>query len=312
MKKQIMEGIERYFTTGVGLITSTGKHGPNVMAAEWTLHISYKPMLIAIFAHKGEATYDNIMHTREFGVNMSTDEQADQVNIAGGYSRKEIDKLNLEDLFKLYPGRYIKAPMIRGCIINAECKVVKCYNIGDHTAVIGEVLHAKYDKTKTPLIYHRGMYRTLGKKLGSNRRQISVGKTIFNELKRMGRNEFTLRCVAGLIHNSNNECLFVKRDPKVWYSRWMLPWFVVRRGSDHAKMLKKHLEDVDLDVKVGNIVGIDRVMFKHDSKKLRANFVVYRCIARKTLIDDNKHFSDAKWSRAVPKNLILKGLLNFK
>src|SRR5574341_1580295 len=101
MKGQIMKGIERYFATGVGLITSTGKNGPNVMAAEWTLHISYDPMLIAIFIHRGEATYENIMQTREFGVNMSTDQQASLVNISGGYSRKEIDKLGIANLFKL-------------------------------------------------------------------------------------------------------------------------------------------------------------------------------------------------------------------
>jgi len=307
-----MEGIERYFTTGVGLITSTGRHGSNVMAAEWTLHISYEPMLIAIFIHKDEATYDNIMQTREFGVNMSTDEQADLVNISGGYSRKEIDKLNVGDLFKLYPGHHIKAPMIKGCIINAECKVVKYYNIGDHIAVIGEVVHAKYDKTKSPLIYHRGMYRVVGKKLSSNRRQISAGNGIFNELKRMARNEFTLRCVAGLIRNSKNEWLFVKLNPKVWHARWTVPWFVVRRGSDHAETLRKHLEDVDLDVKVGKIAGIDRVIFKHNSEKLRANFVVYKCSTRKTLINGNKYFNDIKWSKTIPKNLILKRLLNFR
>jgi flavin reductase (DIM6/NTAB) family NADH-FMN oxidoreductase RutF len=311
MKKQIMKGIERYFATGVGLITSTGRHGSNVMAAEWTLHISYKPMLIAVFIHKGEATYDNIMQTREFGVNMSTDEQADLVNIAGGYSRTEIDKLNVGDLFKLYPGRYIKAPMIKGCIVNAECRVVKSYNIGDHTAVIGEVVHAKYDKTKLPLIYHRGMYRAVGMKLRSKRRRINVGKNIFNELKRMGRNEFTLRCVAGLIHNNKNEWLFVKHDPTVWHTKWMIPWFVVRRGSDHAETLKKRLEDIDLDVKVGKIAGIDRVMFKHNSEVLRANFVVYKCNAKQTS-SGYKHFSGTKWSRTVSKNSILKSLLSFR
>ncbi len=312
MKKQIMKGVERYFTTGVGLITSTGKHGPNVMAAEWTLHISYEPMLIAIFIHKVEATYDNIMQTGEFGVNMSTAEQADLVNIAGAYTRKEIDKLNVGDMFKFYPGRYIKAPMINGCIINAECKVVKHYNIGDHTAIIGEVVHAKYDKTKSPLIYHQGMYRSIGKKLSNNRRQISVGKSIFDELKQMGKNTFTLRCVAALIRNDKNEILFVRRDPTVWHARWMVPWFVLKRGSDHVKMLKKYLKDSDLDVRVGKIIGIDRVMFTWNSKKLRVNFVVYKCRAKKTSINGNRHFTDTQWSRTVPKNLILKNLLNFR
>lgn len=309
--KRIMEGIGRQFATGVGLITSAGKHGPNVMAAEWTLHISYEPMLIAIFIHKGEATYDNIMETWEFGVNMSSDGQADLVNIAGGYSKKEIDKVNVGDLFKLYPGRYIKAPMINGCVINAECKVVKKYNIGDHTAVIGRVVHATYDRAKSPLIYNRGMYRTLGRKLSGKRRQISVGKGIFTELQRMNKNAFTLRCIAALIRNQKGERLFVKRDPKVWHGRWMVPWFAVERGRDHSAMLKKHLTQAGLNVKVGKIAGMDRVIFKHNSKKLRANFVIYSCTTGKSS-HSSKYFSDLKWSRTVPTNLILKGLINFK
>jgi flavin reductase (DIM6/NTAB) family NADH-FMN oxidoreductase RutF len=37
----------RQFVTNVGLITSDGPLGPNIMAAEWTHHISYSPSLIA-------------------------------------------------------------------------------------------------------------------------------------------------------------------------------------------------------------------------------------------------------------------------
>ncbi|MBI2110294.1 hypothetical protein HYT51_00760, partial [Candidatus Woesearchaeota archaeon] len=35
------------FVTNVGLITSTGPHGDNVMSAEWTHQVSYSPGLIA-------------------------------------------------------------------------------------------------------------------------------------------------------------------------------------------------------------------------------------------------------------------------
>jgi hypothetical protein len=38
----------RQFLTNVGLITTDGPYGPNVMAAEWTHHVSYSPSLIAI------------------------------------------------------------------------------------------------------------------------------------------------------------------------------------------------------------------------------------------------------------------------
>ena len=37
----------RQFVTNVGLITSVGPLGPNIMAAEWTHQISYSPSLIA-------------------------------------------------------------------------------------------------------------------------------------------------------------------------------------------------------------------------------------------------------------------------
>ena len=160
VKKHIMQGVNRYFTTGVGLITSTGKHGSNVMAVEWTMQISYEPMLIAIFIHESSSTYENILKTKEFGVNMSSNEQDSLVNIAGGYSRKEIDKLNI-GLFDIYSARYIKVPMLKGCIINAECLLLNHYKIGDHIAVIGEVVDAKFDATRSPLVYHLQCMYTL-------------------------------------------------------------------------------------------------------------------------------------------------------
>ena len=57
----------RQFLTNVGLITTDGPYGPNVMAAEWTHHISYTPSLIAINV-RGDATAENIDHSKEFGV----------------------------------------------------------------------------------------------------------------------------------------------------------------------------------------------------------------------------------------------------
>ena len=36
------------FATTIGLITSSGSSGPNIMACEWTHHLSYNPGLIAV------------------------------------------------------------------------------------------------------------------------------------------------------------------------------------------------------------------------------------------------------------------------
>lgn len=303
VEKRIMEGVNRYFATSVGLVTSTGTHGSNVMAVEWAMHISYDPMLIAIFIHEGSATYRNVMETKEFGVNISSDEQASLVNIAGGYSRVEIDKLSI-GLFDTYPARCIKAPMIKGCVINAECIMVAHYKIGDHVAVIGEVIDAKFDKTKSPLIYHKGTYRKIGKKISSNRKVVRVSKEQFEDLQNIGKNAFTLRCVAALVNNSKGETLFV-RGNGAWKNCWAVPWFVVDRGSDHAAILEKCLDEMKIGIEVKGIAGIERLLFKRNSKEMRANFVVYNCI-----VNDSKSLANAKWYKKTPRNTILKILLN--
>lgn len=304
-----MEGVNRYFSTGVGLVTSTGRHGSNVMAVEWTLHISCEPMLIAIFIHEGSSTYENIMETKEFGVNMSSDEQASLVNIAGGYSRKEIDKLSI-GLFDTYTARCIKAPMIKGCMINAECVVVGHYKIGDHVAVIGEVLDAKFDKTKSPLIYHQGMYRKIGRKLNSYRRTVRINKIIFEQLQKISKNAFTMRCVAALVTNSKGEKLLIKHNT-ILKDKWTIPWFAVDRGSDHVSELSKYLNRLNLNAEVKYIVGIERLMFKHNSKQLRANFVVYRCVAN-NIPATGVNGMVVKWHKKIPNNVMLRNLLVLK
>lgn len=58
----------RQFITNVGLITSDGPYGPDVMAAEWTHHISYSPSLIAVNIRGQDATAHNIIESKEFGI----------------------------------------------------------------------------------------------------------------------------------------------------------------------------------------------------------------------------------------------------
>ena len=120
MNRSIVEKAQKYFTTGVSLITSSSPHGQNVMAAEWTMQISYEPMLIAIFIHEGNATFKNIKQTREFGINVSSEEQTMAVNIAGGYSRKEIDKLKIKDAFDTIPS---KNKLSHDCRVYYKCRM---------------------------------------------------------------------------------------------------------------------------------------------------------------------------------------------
>jgi len=48
--------------------------------------------------------------------------------------------------------------MIRGAAMNAECKLVKQEDLGDHVMFIGEVTEISADENVKPLVYHNGKY----------------------------------------------------------------------------------------------------------------------------------------------------------
>ena len=148
------------FITNVGLITTDGPNGQNIMAAEWTHHISYSPGLIAVCIRAGKASHENIKASKGFGVSLAATDQSVLSSVAGGSSGHEVDKIKaVQDLgFKLYEGRKIKALMVEGAAMNAECKLVKTVEMGSHTIFIGEVLEASATKGKEPLAYHKGKY----------------------------------------------------------------------------------------------------------------------------------------------------------
>ena len=74
--------ISNRFITNVGLITSDGHFGSNVMACEWTYHISYRPGLIAVCIRPNDATHENIRQTKEFGVNRCSTDQSVMSSVA--------------------------------------------------------------------------------------------------------------------------------------------------------------------------------------------------------------------------------------
>lgn len=148
------------FITNVGLVTSDGPYGPNIMACEWTHQVSYSPGLIAVCIGFHKATLDNIKKTKEFGVNICSTDQSVMSSVSGGYTGKEFDKIKaLEELgFKFFKAKKIKVPMVEGAVVNIECKLFKQIPLGDHIMIVGEVVDASLNPDKKPLALHDGRY----------------------------------------------------------------------------------------------------------------------------------------------------------
>ncbi len=153
------------FITNVGLITSTGKLGDNIMAAEWTHHISYSPGMIAVCINKAnQATAVNIKEIKQFGVNITATDQNVIASIAGNAHGQNVDKMKvLKDLgIKFSKAKHSKVLMVEGAVLQVECKLIReIADLGSHTIFIGEALSVVHNKSKEPLAYHLGKYYKL-------------------------------------------------------------------------------------------------------------------------------------------------------
>jgi flavin reductase (DIM6/NTAB) family NADH-FMN oxidoreductase RutF len=291
----IQENVHRYFATTVGLVTTKGSHGENVMAVEWTMQVSYEPMLIAIFIHDSPTLW-NIKDSNVFGVNIASDAQANLANIAGGYSGTEIEKLTIPHTFETYPGEQIDVPMLKGCVLNAECKVRTIQELGDHIMVVGEAVVASFDEKKYPLIYTRGNYRKLAGKISSGRKSVRLSPAVFVEMKKMSAGQFVLRGAAAVI-KKGGKTLFIRSGRS-----WALP-VVAIKGHNYRDELAAHLVSIGIEASVQEITGLKRLVLKSGRQELRANFIVYRCELA-SVAGEGKG-----WFARPPKNTILAVLL---
>ncbi|HKU50495.1 MAG TPA: flavin reductase family protein [Nitrososphaera sp.] len=307
MQGLISEKSHRYFATTVALITTRGsRYGDNVMAAEWTMQVSYDPMIIAVFVHKSP-TYLNMKEGKSFGVNIASEDQAELVNISGGYSAKELQKLRIPGAFMTYPGTTIDALMIRDCVLNAECKVVREHKVGDHIMVLGRVLAAKFDESKLPLIYTRGNYRKISpSKIPSGRIRISLPPEPFQSLEKMALGQFVLRASVCLARSDGRTLL------QKFGSSWTVPFVVVRKGDNYAQALDRHLRLASpaaagrMSGKVGRISGLVRanLVCTKQRQSIRANFVCFHCD-----FDSRRQGGNLEWFDKVPRGALLRQLL---
>lgn len=279
MTRKVPSKAERYFSTGISMITSRGPHGPNIMAAEWVMQISYSPVLVAIFIHKGSRTIKNIEKTKEFGVNVASKEQTVEVSIAGGYSGSEVNKLEFKNIFKTSKSHKIKTPMILGCTINAECKLVRKEKLGDHVMLVGRVVHIEHDDTKSPLIYHMGRYFSLGSTVEPDRQEIPVSKVTLEFFKNLAQEKFVLKCVGTLVEHENK--ILVITWPKTRFET--IPFVMPPQGKNLRDHLVKHLKGIQLHITLEKEPIMKRLVLKNGIDIQRINFVLFKGKIKKPL-----------------------------
>lgn len=170
------------FVTNVGLITTNGPNDNDITAVEWTHHISYSPGHVAIAVRPTDASAENILKSKEFGINISNENQNVLSSIAGHWHGQQVDKIAVakEIGFEFHKAKKIDVVMVKGAVANIECKVVFQKQFDDHILFIGEAVEVSVDENARSLLYKGGKYYKVGENI------LKPGPDVLDKIDRLG------------------------------------------------------------------------------------------------------------------------------
>lgn len=128
----------------VVLITTNDGKKNNIMTISWTMVVDFSPVF-AITTGSWNYSFAALQKTKECVISIPTVDMLDKVVGVGICSGADTDKY---EKFRLTPlkGKYVKAPLIKECIANIECKVVDV--VKKHNIIVLEGLAAYYDNSR--------------------------------------------------------------------------------------------------------------------------------------------------------------------
>ncbi len=147
------------FATGVTVVTGLMPDGtPAGVTVNAFTSVSLRPPLVLISLADSTICLDAFIKGDRFAVNVLRD---DQHTLSLAFATRRKHKFKGVDYGTWDSG----CPILPGCLANLECTRVAVHQGGDHVVVIGEVDRMEHSEDGNPLLYYRGSYARLGKKI---------------------------------------------------------------------------------------------------------------------------------------------------
>jgi len=145
MKKMLISKAFTLMESGpVVLITTNDGIRNNIMTISWTMVVDFSPVF-AITTGSWNYSFAALQKTKECVISIPTVNMLDRVVGVGTCSGSDTDKFKK---FRLTPvkGKHVKAPLIKECLANIECKVVNI--VGKHNIIVLEAVAAYFDSSR--------------------------------------------------------------------------------------------------------------------------------------------------------------------
>lgn len=140
----------------VSVVTTKAKDRLYGITVSSFTSVSLEPPLILVSIAKASRNHNVFTNAKELAVNLLADDQRSVSDRFAG--RTQADERF--DGLKIHYDK-TSSPIIGGSCAYIECRNWKAYNGGDHSLVLGEVVHARRVTDKSPLIYYTRQYTTI-------------------------------------------------------------------------------------------------------------------------------------------------------
>lgn len=169
----------------------------NIITLSWVGTICTNPPMCYISIRPERHSYDIIKRTKEFVINITTEELARATDWCGVKSGRNVNKFAE---MKLTPGQsaVVNAPYIEESPLCIECQVTEIIPLGSHHMFIANVVNVKADdrfidsetgkfhlEQALPIVYLHGQYTKIGQNIGK------FGWSVEKKKSKLERNQKT-------------------------------------------------------------------------------------------------------------------------
>jgi len=152
----------------VVMVTTADKERANIMTMSWHTMIDFEPPIVGCVISDRNYTFGVLKATKECVINIPTVELAEHAVGCGNTTGRKVDKFKTFHLTAV-TASHVKAPLIKECYANLECRVIDTRMVAKYSLFILEVLKAWTDPSrKNPRTIHhlgKGVFMVAGERI---------------------------------------------------------------------------------------------------------------------------------------------------
>ncbi len=179
MGKKTLKPGNMLYPLPAALVSVRGKDGrSNLLTIAWCGTVCSTPPMVFVSLQKKRFSHALLAETKEFVLNLTTEEIANATDLCGVLSGRDVDKWKRSGLHE-EQAAVVNAPLVKESPVNLECRVTEVRELGSHDMFLAEVVavdaderyfdeSGRLDLGRCKLIaYSHGEYRSLGPVIGT-------------------------------------------------------------------------------------------------------------------------------------------------